>query len=185
METISLMLSDKIKTAIRTSYKAIGENLPNFNPRKQQTFLIAEIAKTLAGNYHRTERIAVIEAGTGTGKSLAYCIGAIPYAKQHKKNLIISTATVALQEQLINKELPFFAKNSGIEISFELAKGRQRYVCAERLYNALVDDPSQLNFLATTDAPLNEKEQDSLNKTAVILGDENLLIPILNSIPLK
>ena len=42
------MLSDKIKTAIRTSYKAIGENLPNFNPRKQQTFLIAEIAKTLA-----------------------------------------------------------------------------------------------------------------------------------------
>ncbi|WP_394227744.1 ATP-dependent DNA helicase DinG [Pseudoalteromonas spongiae] len=158
------MLADSLKKTIRTIHTNIAAKLPDYRSRPSQNYLVAEIAKTLAGNYHRTERIAVIEAGTGTGKSLAYCIGAIPYAKQHKKNLIISTATVALQEQLINKELPFFAKNSGIEISFELAKGRQRYVCAERLYNAFVDDPSQLNFLATTDAPLNEKEQDSLKQ---------------------
>ena len=50
------MLSDKIKQVIRTAYKTIGENLPNFNPRKQQTFLIAEIAKTLAGDYDKLRK---------------------------------------------------------------------------------------------------------------------------------
>jgi len=158
------MLADSLKKTIRTIHTNIAAKLPDYRSRPSQNYLVAEIAKTLAGNYHRTERIAVIEAGTGTGKSLAYCLAAIPYAKQHKKSLIISTATVALQEQLINKELPFFAKHAGIEISYELAKGRQRYVCAERLYNALLDDPSQLNFLATTDAPLSEKEQDLIKQ---------------------
>lgn len=49
-----------------------------------------------------------MEAGTGTGKSLAYCLGALPYALSKNQKLVISTATVALQEQLIEKELPFF-----------------------------------------------------------------------------
>ena len=106
------MLSDNIKTAIRTAYKSIGENLTNFNPRKQQTFLIAEIAKTLAGDYcdketNKFQKIITIEAGTGTGKSLAYCLGAIPLALAKDKTVCISTATVALQEQLVDKEIKF------------------------------------------------------------------------------
>ena len=54
------MLTDKLKLIIRQSYKAIGENLSNFNPRKQQTFLIAEIAKTLAGEYSKDRKIIAI-----------------------------------------------------------------------------------------------------------------------------
>ena len=111
------MLSDKIKQVIRSSYKAIGENLTNFNPRKQQTFLIAEIAKTLAGDYDKVRKIITIEAGTGTGKSLAYSLGSIPLALSRNKKVCIATATVALQEQLVDKDLPFLKKHSGLDLS--------------------------------------------------------------------
>ncbi|WP_448569716.1 ATP-dependent DNA helicase DinG [Thalassotalea ganghwensis] len=141
------MLSDKIKTTIRASYKAIGENLSNFNPRKQQTFLIAEIAKTLAGEYDKSRKIIAIEAGTGTGKSLAYCLGAIPLAISKKKKVCISTATVALQEQLVDKDLPFLKANAGIDFNYTLVKGRQRYVCRQKLATAIsTGDEPQAGF---------------------------------------
>lgn len=136
------MLSDKIKEVIRTSYKAIGENLPNFNPRKQQTLLIAEIAKTLAGEYNKNRKIITIEAGTGTGKSLAYSLGAIPLALSRDKKVCISTATVALQEQLVDKDLPFLKKYSGLNFTFTLVKGRQRYICRQKLALAVSSDES-------------------------------------------
>jgi len=141
------MLSDKIKQVIRTSYKAIGENMTNFNPRKQQTFLIAEIAKTLAGEYDKARKIITIEAGTGTGKSLAYSLGSIPLALSRDKKVIISTATVALQEQLVDKDLPFLKEHSGLDFSFTLVKGRQRYVCRQKLAAAVTNgDEPQAGF---------------------------------------
>lgn len=141
------MLSDKIKQVIRTSYKSIGENLTNFNPRKQQTFLIAEIAKTLAGEYDKQRKIITIEAGTGTGKSLAYALGSIPLAISRDKKVCIATATVALQEQLVDKDLPFLKKHSGLDFNFTLAKGRQRYVCRQKLTQAVANDDSpQVGF---------------------------------------
>ena len=140
------MLTDKLKKVIRQSYKAIGENLTNFNPRKQQTFLIAEIAKTLAGEYSKDRKIITIEAGTGTGKSLAYSLGAIPLAIARNKKVCISTATVALQEQLVDKDLPFLKKHAGLKFDFTLVKGRQRYVCRQKLtqatsHNSNTDSP--------------------------------------------
>ena len=134
------MLTDKIKQVIRDSYKAIGKSLPNFNPRKQQTFLIAEIAKTLAGEYDKVRKIITIEAGTGTGKSLAYSLGAIPLAISRDKKVIISSATVALQEQLVDKDLPFIKKHTGLDFNFTLVKGRQRYVCRQKLAQAVATD---------------------------------------------
>ena len=146
------MLSEQLKAVIRQSYKTIGENLTNFNPRKQQTFLIAEIAKTLAGDYVKDKtadrKIITIEAGTGTGKSLAYSLGTIPLAVSRKKKVCISTATVALQEQLVDKDLPFLKLHSGLNFSFTLAKGRQRYVCRQKLTQAVTDnsDSPQAGF---------------------------------------
>lgn len=144
------MLSDKIKQIIRGAYKAIGENLTNFNPRAQQTFLIAEIAKTLAGEYSKERKIIVIEAGTGTGKSLAYSLGSIPLALSRDKKVCISTATVALQEQLVDKDLPFLKEHSGLDFTFTLAKGRQRYVCRQKLSQAVTSGgdnaPTQAGF---------------------------------------
>ena len=136
------MLSEKIKQVIRDAYKQIGQNLPNFTPRKQQTFLIAEIAKTLAGDYDKQRKIIVLEAGTGTGKSLAYSLGAIPLALSRNKKVCIATATVALQEQLVNKDLPFLKENSGLDFNYTLVKGRQRYVCQQKLALATDDSDS-------------------------------------------
>ncbi|KGJ98442.1 ATP-dependent DNA helicase DinG [Thalassotalea sp. ND16A] len=127
------MLGEKTKEIIRNAYKKIGDSLENFTPRKQQAYLIAEIAKTIAGEYSKDRKQIVIEAGTGTGKSLAYCLGAIPLAVAKQKKVVISTATVALQEQLVIKDLPFLLDNSGLVFTYCLAKGRQRYVCKQRL----------------------------------------------------
>lgn len=140
-------LSEKIKQKIRECYKSIGQSLPNFHPRQQQTLLIAEIAKTLAGEYSKDRKIITIEAGTGTGKSLAYSLGAIPLALSKQKKVCIATATVALQEQLIDKDLPFLKEHGKLDFSFTLAKGRQRYVCAQKLSNAVAnDDTPQAGF---------------------------------------
>ncbi|WP_341503568.1 ATP-dependent DNA helicase DinG [Gallaecimonas sp. GXIMD4217] len=127
------MLSDALKKQIRAAHKQVSQALPGYKPRPGQTQLIAEIAKTLAGEYHRQERILVAEAGTGVGKSLAYLLSALPLAKGHGRKLVVATATVALQEQLVEKDLPLLAKESGIDFSFRLLKGRQRYCCREKL----------------------------------------------------
>lgn len=155
------MLSDRLKKTIRDAHLRIAEQLPDYKSRPSQNFLVAEIAKTLAGEYHRTQRICVIEAGTGTGKSLAYGLGAIPLALSQKKKLIISTATVALQEQLIGKELPFLQQHSGLDFKFDLVKGRQRYICAQKLSSVFQED-SQSSFLPTLASPLTNQEQTLL-----------------------
>ncbi|MCV6005264.1 ATP-dependent DNA helicase DinG, partial [Escherichia coli] len=79
-------------------------------PRRAQNYLVAEIAKTLCGQYHESNRILVAEAGTGIGKSLSYLMAAIPVAVHNNRKVVISTATVALQEQLVNKDLPLFRR---------------------------------------------------------------------------
>ncbi|MGS0679765.1 ATP-dependent DNA helicase DinG [Shewanella sp. 125m-7] len=127
------MLSADVKTQIRTIYKGISSSLPNFCPRREQNYIVAEISKTLAGEYDKNRRIIVVEAGTGIGKSLAYILGSIPLALASKKKVCIATATVALQEQLLHKDLPFFLQQSGLDFTFGLVKGRQRYVCLSKL----------------------------------------------------
>ncbi len=127
------MLTDQLKSQIRAIHGRIKTTLPNYQPRAGQNQLVAEIARIIAGTYHRQERIGLIEAGTGTGKSLAYMLAVIPYALAQKKKVVIATATVALQEQLVNKDLPFFQKHSKLMFEYSLVKGRQRYACIERL----------------------------------------------------
>jgi len=77
--------------------------------------------------------ICVIEAGTGTGKTLAYVLGTLPVARHLGKKVILATATVALQEQVTLKDLPDIKRHSDLEFSFTLAKGRGRYLCLSRL----------------------------------------------------
>ena len=77
--------------------------------------------------------IAVIQAGTGVGKSLAYSVPAIALALARNTRVMISTATVALQEQLVAKDLPAQAGSLPLPFPFALAKGRGRYVCKLKL----------------------------------------------------
>ncbi|OED74791.1 ATP-dependent DNA helicase DinG [Vibrio splendidus ZS-139] len=138
------MLTTKIQNSIRTSYQNLQDQLDNFVPRRAQNYLVAEIAKTLCGQYHKSNRMIVAEAGTGIGKSLAYLMATIPVAVLNNRKIIISTATVALQEQLVNKDLPLYRRLTDREFSFILAKGRQRYCCSEKLAAACGVDGGQM-----------------------------------------
>ncbi|MGL4716926.1 MAG: ATP-dependent DNA helicase DinG, partial [Aeromonas sp.] len=83
--------------------------------------------------------------GTGIGKSLSYAQGAIPVARLAQKKLVISTATVALQEQLIHKDLPFYHRHSELPFRFMLVKGRGRY-CCEHLLEQAANGVEMANF---------------------------------------
>ena len=100
-------------------------------------------------------RFAVIQAGTGVGKSLAYSAPAIALALARNTRVLISTATVALQEQLVNKDLPALAAalaSSGLQpFRFALAKGRGRYVCQLKLDRLAGGDPQEPDDLFADD----------------------------------
>lgn len=125
-------LTEDIKDTIRTVMTNIAAALPGYRSRLPQRVMIAEAAKTLAGEYGG-KRIFVCEAKTGTGKSIGYMAGAIPVALAQGKHVVISTATVTLQEQITNRDLPQFQKASGLNFTFAMAKGRRRYVCPRNL----------------------------------------------------
>ncbi len=132
------MLSEDLKGSIREAYGAIVER-KSLTPRWGQRQMIAEIANTLSRIPHPGETgenvpaVCVIEAGTGTGKTIAYAVAAIPMAQALGKRLVVATATIALQEQFVNKDLPDIRESSGMNFSFALAKGRRRYVCLSKL----------------------------------------------------
>jgi ATP-dependent DNA helicase DinG len=98
-----------------------------------QTFSQAQLGKIDEGAPEPTRSIAVVQAGTGVGKSLAYSIPAISMALSRGTRVLISTATVALQEQLVNKDLPALAQQLEQPFKFALAKGRGRFVCKLKL----------------------------------------------------
>ena len=119
----------------------------HLRPRAGQREMAAQVAHTFAHahlgkptegedsppNTAVAPSIAVIQAGTGVGKSLAYSAPAIAMALQRGTRVMISTATVALQEQLVNKDLPALAAHLGQPFRYALAKGRGRFVCQLKL----------------------------------------------------
>jgi ATP-dependent DNA helicase DinG len=132
------LLSEDLKGSIREAYGAIVER-KSLTPRWGQRQMIAEIANTLSRiplpgeTGENLPAVCVIEAGTGTGKTIAYAVAAIPMAQALGKRLVVATATIALQEQFVNKDLPDIRESSGMNFSFALAKGRRRYVCLSKL----------------------------------------------------
>ncbi len=147
------MLSDDLKQTIQAAYSRVLDS-KQLQPRWGQRVMIAEIAKTLvsARQYHdHEEEIApfcVIEAGTGTGKTLAYTLAVIPLARAEGKKVVIATATVALQEQIVFRDLPDIQQHSGLDFSFALAKGRSRYLCLSKLDGLLAEAHQQSPTLA-------------------------------------
>ncbi len=140
------MLSDELKLCIQQGYstylKAKGHK-----PRYGQKLMIAAIARTLGninsddnGERQGTGHVCVVEAGTGTGKTVAYLLSAIPVARMLDKKVVISTATIALQEQIMFKDLPDVRKHSQLAFDYTLAKGRGRYLCLSKLDRLLAED---------------------------------------------
>lgn len=117
-------------------YSKITQKIPNLRERENQLQMVLAIDrcfKTTNDGVKDGHNICLVEAPTGTGKSLAYLLSGIVNAQHLNKKFIISTATKTLQSQLIEKDIPLFAKYSEIEFNACLAKGRGNYLCPYQL----------------------------------------------------
>jgi ATP-dependent DNA helicase DinG len=104
----------------------------NFEYRPQQQAMAVAVARALESGDH-----LVVEAGTGVGKSLAYLIPSIFFAVKKNKKAVISTHTINLQEQLIEKDLPMLAAILPVKFDYTMLKGRHNYLCPRRLAKAM------------------------------------------------
>ena len=129
------MLAEEVKARIQSVYRQLLKSR-ELTPRYGQRQMIAEIANTLgvlASDSDQPPPVCVIEAGTGTGKTLAYLLAVVPLAQALKLKVVIATATVALQEQVTHKDIPELLQGSDLQFRYALAKGRGRYVCLSKL----------------------------------------------------
>ena len=110
----------------------LAKEIKGFEYRQEQE----EMAQYIQDAINEDRKI-IVEAGTGTGKTLAYLIPAIKWAVANKKKVIIATNTINLQEQLLLKDIPLAKSIIKDEFSYVLVKGRNNYVC-KRLFNELV-----------------------------------------------
>ena len=110
---------------------AFSRHIPGFEHRAQQVQVLKSVAEAFNKGNH-----LMVEAGTGTGKSLAYLIPAAQWALQNGERVLVSTNTIALQDQLINKDLPDLIEALDINLRAAVLKGRSNYLCPRKL-NAL------------------------------------------------
>ncbi len=115
---------------IEDLYRKISELIKNFEHRPEQLKMAREIYRCL-----KEGKMGIFEAPTGTGKSIAYLMASVLFAKKYKKRVIISTNTINLQRQLIEKDLPVLS--AVLDFRVELALGRGNYLCRRRLDNIL------------------------------------------------
>lgn len=142
-------------------FKRLQASIGDFRPRPQQQQMSEFIAKAM--QRPPQQRVAVVEAPTGVGKTLAYLSGAIEAALNNKKTLVISTATVNLQQQLIQKDLPQFSAALEEPIRFVQVKGRRRYLCPSKL-TQLATQPEQQTL--DIEISVDEKYQQALHMAA-------------------
>lgn len=126
-------LTEALKAEIRAAYGQLQANIPGFSTRRAQSQMIGVASRTLASS----GGVGVVEAPTGVGKSLGYLTAGVPIALASKKKLVVSTGTVALQAQLVERDIPAFLAATGLEASVALAKGCTRYLCTRNVAELL------------------------------------------------
>lgn len=125
--------TEQLEAAGMKAFDAAVATLPGFRLRAGQRTMAQEIARAFAtaelGETQDSPRraISVIQAGTGVGKSAAYISVGVAIAKARKTRLVLSSSTVALQSQLMEKDLPLLARAMPEPFTFAIAKGRGRY----------------------------------------------------------
>ena len=162
-----MALSSAHKAQIAAWYKALQQQIPDFIPRAPQRQMIAEVAKTLAGDEGRH---LAIEAPTGVGKTLSYLIPGIAIAREEQKTLVVSTANVALQDQIFSKDLPLLRKIIP-DLKFTAAFGRGRYVCPRNLAALSTDSLAQGDLLAFLDDELTPNSKEEQQRCAKLKAD--------------
>ena len=109
------------------SKHGIRSIIPGYEEREPQNMMFQEVIDALENNRH-----LLIEAGTGTGKSLGYLIPALYYGVQHNKKIVVSTHTINLQEQLRQRDLPLLQAVMPYPFRAAVFKGRGNYLCLRK-----------------------------------------------------
>ena len=165
------MQDDAVKNSIQEGYSRFLK-ANDLRPRLGQKQMIAAIANSLtnihedAEGYRQTahggDGICIVEAGTGTGKTLAYLLAVLPIARQKNKRVVLTTGTIVLQEQLINKDIPALLQHTGWDYSVAVAKGRGRYLCPLKLEQCLdaANQQQSGQFLFDDELAFNPSERN-------------------------
>ncbi len=127
-------LAAQTRAALDAAVAAIGGA-----PRKGQIEMAEAVSSALTDRHH-----LMVQAGTGTGKSLAYLIPALV----HGRKVLVATATLALQRQLVERDLPAVVpaleKELGREITYAIYKGVGNYICLQKMNSEEVDPDNEL-----------------------------------------
>lgn len=127
-----------------SSYLEFGgtfsKEFPNFEFRSQQVEMLKSITKAISTGKH-----LLVEAGTGTGKSMAYLVPAALWAWNNEYRVVISTNTINLQDQLIKKDIPDLKKAIKMDLRTAIVKGRANYLCPKRLENLRKRGPENVD----------------------------------------
>lgn len=109
--------------------------VPNYETREAQVAMLRQVASAF-----NDDLLSVSEAGTGVGKSFAYLLPAFAWVEKNEERVVISTATINLQQQLAEKDIPLVKRLLGSKVKAVLVKGRGNYLCRNRLDDALEED---------------------------------------------
>lgn len=126
-ETITPVDADELAALISPG-GAFAASFPGYEYRPQQVEMLRAVCEALNTPTH-----LLVEAGTGTGKSLAYLLPAIRFATQNGRRVVISSNTINLQDQLFQKDIPDIQRILDIPFRAALLKGRANYLCLRRL----------------------------------------------------
>ena len=121
--------ADEVASALEIG-GIFSHHFPNYEYRPQQIEMLRSVTRALSENRH-----LLVEAGTGIGKSMAYLLPAALWALKNGQRVVISTNTINLQDQLINKDIPDLCAAMEINLSAAVMKGRSNYLCPRRLEN--------------------------------------------------
>ncbi|MBN8505264.1 MAG: ATP-dependent DNA helicase DinG [Burkholderiales bacterium] len=138
-------------------YDALIAAIPGSTPREGQRRMLQAIGEQLAEARFEPDaplRALVLEAGTGVGKTRAYLAAGLTLARERGVKLVVATSTVALQEQVIHKDLPELSAALEVPPTVALLKGRGRYACPVRMAQALGQGDGQNGGQEPLDFPL-------------------------------
>jgi DNA polymerase-3 subunit epsilon/ATP-dependent DNA helicase DinG len=136
-----------------------ARHFPNYEFRAEQVQMLRAVARAFSEGRH-----LIVEAGTGTGKSVGYLIPAARWALQNGERVVVSTNTLNLQDQLIRKDVPDLQAALGMEFRVALLKGRSNYLCPRRLDSLRRHGPKtaeELRVLAKVLVWLHETQTQS------------------------
>ncbi|WP_078553307.1 ATP-dependent DNA helicase DinG [Bacillus alkalicellulosilyticus] len=135
------VLFKQYKKELLQSDGTIAANLPHYEIRKGQEQMMDTVDEAFQEYRH-----ALIEAGTGTGKSLGYLLPSLFYAKNSGKPVMISTQTIPLQEQLLERDIPLLKKAVTFPFQATVLKGRNHYLCLRKFEQRIARNIHDENY---------------------------------------